>query len=141
MSVGVPRLVFQSCLPALLKQRTATSSPSSLVTKMRSPQMAGVELPMPGKGAVQAMLLVALQALYQLYFPFAMLDCFGDVALKFAPERVSFRADNRQVVLRQLVEDFFEAFKVALGPRATVLFIQPEVDFLADIIKLAPDVP
>ena len=53
-----PRLVFQSCLPAVFRQSRATSSPSSLVTKIRSPQMTGVEPPMPGIGAVQAMFLL-----------------------------------------------------------------------------------
>src|SRR5262249_19679751 len=55
-----PILVFQSCLPDVLRQSKTRSVPSSLVRKILSSQMAGVELPMPGRGAIQAMFFLAV---------------------------------------------------------------------------------
>src|SRR5947207_444815 len=45
-------------------------------------------------------LRLAVQAFYQPYFSFPIFDCFAEIALQLATERVAFRADDCQVIIR-----------------------------------------
>src|SRR5260370_14893191 len=65
----LPSLVFQSWLPLVSRHRRTMSVPSSLVRKIRSFQMAGVELPMPGSFAVQARFFFKLHCAGRLVSP------------------------------------------------------------------------
>src|SRR5437868_1619666 len=56
----VASLRFHNSLPSVLMHISTRSLSSALVRKMRSPQIAGVELPMPGSGNFQTIFSVAL---------------------------------------------------------------------------------
>src|SRR4051794_21083743 len=55
-----PRNRFQSWRPLVLIHKRTKSSPSTLVRKMRSPHITGVEPPGPGMGNFQAMFFLSL---------------------------------------------------------------------------------
>jgi hypothetical protein len=85
-------------------------------------------------------LRLAVQAFYQLNFSFPMFNCFAEIALQLAAECMAFSADDCQVVIGQSDEDLRQALQISPGSRSALLGIQPEVNFLADIIKLAPGI-
>src|SRR6188474_424195 len=53
---------FQIIFPSVDAHQSMRSLPSAPVRKMRSPQMIGVELPLPGSVSFQARFLVSLNA-------------------------------------------------------------------------------
>src|ERR1700722_14632443 len=65
--MAAPSGRFHNSLPWVLMHRQTTSLPSTQVRKTRSPQMAGVEVPLPGSANFQAMLSVALHDVGRLF--------------------------------------------------------------------------